>query len=149
MALPDGSGKRTINTAGWEETYSITVQTFNSLGTGGPAASASAKSGRQGEWTTTMNPGAVVRSCSFTLGGANYDPKKFTCDGQSNNTPPWMASADQSAIVVRCYIDQSDNWTGMHRWWRIESGSYRNVGRYIVAGHTHLGDPAGIGAPPC
>ncbi|WP_024820202.1 Ig-like domain-containing protein [Arthrobacter sp. 31Y] len=143
------SGSRTINTGGWEQTRTIDVQTFNSLGTGGPVATASATSGRQGQWTTTMNPGAVVRSCSFTLGGANYDPKKFTCDGQSNNTPPWMASADQGAIVVRCYIDQSDNWTGMHRWWRIESGSYRNVGRYIIAGHTHLGDPAGLGAPPC
>lgn len=143
------SGSRTINTAGWEEGHSIRVQTFNSLGTGGGIASASAKSGKQGQWTTTMNPNSVVRSCSFTRGGANYDPKKFTCDGQSNNTPPWMASADQGAIVVRCYIDQSDNWTGMHRWWRIESGSYRNVGRYIIAGHTNLPDPAGLGAPPC
>ncbi|MFE4195310.1 Ig-like domain-containing protein [Paenarthrobacter sp. NPDC056912] len=143
------SGSRTINTAGWEEPHSISVQTFNSLGTGGGIATASAKSGREGQWTTTMNPGAVVRSCSFTRGGANYDPKKFTCDGQSNNTPPWMASADQGAIVVRCYIDQTDNWTGMHRWWRIESGSYRNVGRYIIAGHTNLPDPVGIGAPAC
>ncbi|MEQ4565027.1 Ig-like domain-containing protein [Paenarthrobacter sp. CAP02] len=143
------SGSRTINTAGWEEGHSIRVQTFNSLGTGGAVATARATSGRQGEWTTTMNPGAVVRSCSFTQGGANYDPNKYTCDGKGGNTPPWMASADQGAIVVRCYIDQTDNWTGMHRWWRIESGSYRNVGRYIIAGHTNLPDPAGIGAPPC
>nr|WP_245413028.1 Ig-like domain-containing protein [Arthrobacter celericrescens] len=143
------AGSRTINTAGFEESHSITVQTFNSLGTPGGTATASAKSGRQGVWTTTMNPNAVVRSCSFTLGGSNYDPDRFTCDGKGGNQPPWMYSSDQGAIVVRCYIDQSDNWTGMHRWWRIEDGSYRNVGRYIIAGHTHLPDPAGLGAPRC
>ncbi|QQQ63574.1 Ig-like domain-containing protein [Paenarthrobacter ureafaciens] len=143
------SGSRTINTGGYEQTRTIDVQTFNSLGTGGPVASASATSGKKGEWTTTMNPGAVERSCSYTLGGANYDPNRFTCDGKGGNQPPWMYTSDQGKIVVRCYIDQSDGWVGMQRWWRIESGSYRNVGRYIIAGHTYLGDPAGIGAPRC
>ncbi|ASN19534.1 Ig-like domain-containing protein [Arthrobacter sp. YN] len=143
------SGSRTINTAGWEETHSIAVQTFNSLGTGGPVASASAQSGREGQWTTTMNPGAVVRSCSYALGSASYRESDRTCDGKGGNQPPWFYSADQGPLVVRCYIDQSDHVVGMFRWWRIESGSYRNVGRYIIAGHTNLPDPAGIGAPPC
>ncbi|MFI2565904.1 Ig-like domain-containing protein [Paenarthrobacter sp. NPDC018779] len=143
------SGSRTINTGGYEQTRTIDVQTFNSLGQGGPVASASAKSGKKGEWTTTMNPGAVQRSCSYTLGGSNYDPNKYTCDGKGGNQPPWMYTSDQGQIVVRCYIDQTDGWVGMQRWWRIESGSYRNVGRYIIAGHTYLGDPAGLGAPRC
>ncbi|SDW12134.1 Fibronectin type III domain-containing protein [Arthrobacter sp. cf158] len=143
------SGSRTINTAGWEEGHSISVQTFNSLGTGGGIATANATSGRQGQWTTTMNPGAVVRSCSYALGSASYRESDRTCDGKGGNQPPWFYSADQGPLVVRCYIDQSDHVVGMFRWWRIESGSYRNVGRYIIAGHTNLPDPAGIGAPPC
>jgi hypothetical protein len=143
------SGTRTINTAGWEETHTFSVQNFNSIATPGPVSTTTGKSGKQGQWTTTMSPGAVERSCSFTLGGSNYDPNKFTCDGKGGNTPPWMYSTDQGQIVVRCYIDQSDNWTGMHRWWRIEAGSYRNAGRYIIATHTHIPEPTAVGAPHC
>ncbi len=145
------SGTRTINTGGWEQSRTIDVQTINSVGTGSGVVSASAISGKQGLWETTMS-NAVVRSCSYTLGGSNYRPEPYyDCDRKGGDTPPWMATATQGKLVVKCYIDQSDNWSngGVVRWWRLEPGSYRNVGRYIIAGHTHLPDPAGLGAPPC
>jgi hypothetical protein len=146
------SGSRTINTGGWQQRRTIEVQTLNSVGTASGIATATATSGKQGLWETTMNPGVVVRSCSYTLGGSNYRPSPYNdCDRVGGNNPPWFYSADQGRIVVKCYIDQDDNWSGngIIRWWRVESGSYRNVGRYVIAGHTNLPDPAGLGAPPC
>ncbi|MFC9771754.1 MULTISPECIES: Ig-like domain-containing protein [unclassified Pseudarthrobacter] len=148
------SGSRTINTGGWQQSRTIEVQTLNSVGTGSGIARASATSGKQGLWETrikTSDPN-FERSCTFTRGGSNYRPTPyFTCDGVSGNNPPWFYKSSQDRIMVACYIDQSDNWSGngIVRWWRVESGSARNVGRYVIAGHTTLPDPAGLGAPPC
>ncbi|WP_426006650.1 Ig-like domain-containing protein [Paenarthrobacter sp. NyZ202] len=142
------SGSRTVNTGGWEQTSHINVQTFNSLGTGGPIASASATSGRQGVWEGVLNTGVVQRSCTYTQGGKNYQPKPdFTCDGKGGDQPPWEYPGQK--MVVKCYIVQQDVDNLTFTWWRIEDGSYRNVGRYIIAGHTTMGEPSAVGAPPC
>jgi large repetitive protein len=146
------SGSRTINTGGFDETHSITVQTFNSIGQGGPSTSASAKSGPPPppirEWSGVLNTNAVQRSCTFTQGGSNYRPKPYyDCDGQGGTDVPWEGPGQH--MVVRCYITQSDNWVGTFNWWRIEAGSARNVGRYIIAGHTTMGEPGPLGAPRC
>ncbi|WP_458113729.1 Ig-like domain-containing protein [Arthrobacter sp. R1-13] len=148
------SGSRVINTAGFDERHSIQVQTFNSLGQGGPIATASAQSGRMGEWTTRMSTADpnFVRSCTYTLGGANYRPAPYyDCDGINAHREPWFYVADADPIVVRCYIIQSDHWTPnpIRTWYRIEAGSGRNVGRYVVAGSTALGEPGVQGVPPC
>jgi len=148
------SGSRTVNTANFGDTVTIAVQTFNSMGTGSAVVTASANAGKQGLWETrikTSDPN-FVRSCTFTLGGSNYRPSPyFDCDGVNADSPPWFYKADQDRIMVACYIDQSDNWSGngIVRWWRVESGSARNVGRYVIAGHTTLADPASLGAPHC
>nr|WP_253182712.1 Ig-like domain-containing protein [Arthrobacter sp. SW1] len=148
------SGSRTINTGGFDETHSITVQTFNSIGQGGPTASASAKSGPPPppirEWSGVLNTNVVQRSCTYTQGGSNYRPSPyFDCDGKGGNQPPWEYPGQH--MVVRCYIVQNDNWSGGPDvyWWRIEPGSARNVGRYIITGHTTMGDPGPLGAPHC
>ncbi|MFF2711027.1 fibronectin type III domain-containing protein [Paenarthrobacter sp. NPDC058040] len=142
------SGSRTVNTAGWEETHSIRVQTFNSLGTGGSIASASAKSGKEGVWQGVLNTGVVQRSCTYTLGGMNYQPSPdFTCDGKGGNQPPWEYPGQN--MIVKCYIVQKDVNNITFAWWRIEAGSARNAGRYIIAGHTTVGEPGSVGAPPC
>jgi hypothetical protein len=142
------SGSRTINTAGWEEGHSISVQTFNSLGTPGPEASASASSGRQGVWEGVLNTGVVQRSCTYTQGGKNYQPKPdFTCDGKGGNQPPWEYPGQK--MVVKCYIVQQDVDNLTFTWWRIEDGSARNVGRYIISFHTTIGEPGPLGAPQC
>jgi large repetitive protein len=146
------SGSRTVNTGGYEETVTIEVQTFNSLGTGGPVASASAKSGRIGQWTTSLvQDTGLVRSCSYTLGGSNYDPNTFTCDGKGGNQPPWFYVSSQDTIIVKCYVVQNDNWSNGpdQPYYRVESGSSRNVGRYVISGHTKLGWPGGPGVPHC
>ncbi|WP_231938457.1 Ig-like domain-containing protein [Arthrobacter sp. B6] len=147
------SGSRIINTGGWEQTRTITVQTFNSLGTASAEVSASATSGRQGQWETRLTPGTgLVRSCTYTLGGANYRPAPYyDCDGVNAHREPWLYVADADRLVVRCYIIQSDHWTPdpIRSWYRIEAGSTRNVGRYVVAGSTTLGEPGNSGVPPC
>ncbi len=147
------SGSRTINTGGWEQQRTITVQTFNSLGTPSPEASASATSGRQGVWETRLTPGTgLVRSCTYTLGGANYRPEPYyDCDRINAHREPWLYTADADRLVVRCYIVQSDHWTPdpIRTWYRIEAGSAMNVGRYVVAGSTTLGEPGNAGVPPC
>jgi hypothetical protein len=148
------SGSRVINTAGYEESHSIRVQTFNSLGQGGPVAEASARSGQRGEWTTTLSSADpnFVRSCTYTLGGANYRPAPYyDCDGINAHREPWAYVADADRMVVRCYIVQSDHWTPnpIRTWYRLEAGSTRNVGRYVVAGSTTLGEPGNAGVPPC
>jgi hypothetical protein len=148
------SGSRTVNTSGYEETVTLEVQTFNSLGTGGPVARASARSGQVGQWEVrikTSDP-KFERTCTFTEGGSNYRPFPYTdCDGVSGDVPPWFYKVTQDRIVVKCYIEQSDNWsgTGILRWWRVEPGSSRNVGRFVIAGHTTLPDPVAWGAPRC
>ncbi|WP_426998697.1 Ig-like domain-containing protein [Pseudarthrobacter sp. N5] len=148
------SGSRVINTGGYEENHSIRVQTFNSLGQGGPIAEASARSGQRGEWTTTLSSADpnFVRSCTYTLGGANYRPAPYyDCDGVNAHREPWSYVADADRMVVRCYIVQSDHWTPnpIRTWYRMEAGSSRNVGRYVVAGSTTLGEPGNAGVPPC
>jgi hypothetical protein len=147
------SGSRTVNTNGYEETVTIQVQTFNSVGTGGPVAGASAKSGRIGQWTTTLvQDTGLVRTCSYTLGGSNYRPNPyFDCDRVTGDNPPWFYVSTQDTIVVKCYVVQNDNWSGGpdQPYYRVESGSSRNVGRYVISGHTKLGWPGGPGIPHC
>ncbi|MEV7606365.1 Ig-like domain-containing protein [Paenarthrobacter sp. NPDC089322] len=142
------SGSRTINTGGWEQTRTIYVQTFNSLGTPGPEVSASATSGKQGVWEGVLNTSVVQRSCTYTLGGDNYRPSPyFTCDGVNANVPPWEYPGQK--MVVKCYVVQGDQDDRMFTWWRIEDGSARNVGRYIISFHTTVGEPGPLGAPHC
>ncbi|MET3172201.1 UNVERIFIED_ORG: hypothetical protein ABIB52_000025 [Arthrobacter sp. UYCu721] len=147
------SGSRTINTGGWQQPRTISVQTFNSLGTASAEVSATATSGRQGVWETKLTPGTgLVRSCTYTLGGANYRPEPYyDCDRINAHREPWLYVADADRLVVRCYIVQSDHWTPdpIRTWYRIEAGSARNVGRYVVAGSTTLGEPGNSGVPPC
>ena len=52
-------------------------------------------------------------------------------------------------MVVKCYIVQGDQSDQMFTWWRIEDGSDRNVGRYIISFHTTVGEPGPLGAPQC
>ncbi|WP_309818315.1 Ig-like domain-containing protein [Pseudarthrobacter sulfonivorans] len=146
------SGSRTINTAGFSEQHSIAVKTVNSLGTESAVVSATARSGAQGEWQTRLVTGtSLQRSCTFTFGGANYNPANNTCDGKGGNVPPWFYVVSQDLIVVRCYIVQNDNWSGApdQPHYRVEEGSGRNVGRYVYAGHTTLGVPGSNGVPMC
>ncbi len=148
------SGSRTINTGGWEQSRTITVQTFNSVGTGSAQVSATATSGKRGEWNTRLSSAdpKFVRSCTYTLGGANYRPDPYyDCDGINAHRPPWLYVADNHNLIVRCYIVQSDHWTPnpIRNWYRIEAGSASNVGRYVVAGATTLGEPGNSGVPPC
>ena len=149
------SGSRTVNTGGYNEQHSLRVRTLNSKGDVGGIATASAKSGPpQRVWTTrvkTSDPN-FVRTCTYTLGGSNYNPNTFTCDGINNgDVPPWFYKNSGETIVVKCYIVQSDHWTPnpINNWYRVEPGSNRNVGRYVVAGHTALGEPGPAGVPPC
>jgi len=94
-----------------------------------------------------------VRTCTYTQGGSNYRPTPyFDCDGVNNgDTPPWFYKNSGETIVVKCYIVQNDNWTNSPdtEWYRVESGSNRNVGRYVIAGHTQLGGPYSLGIPRC
>ncbi|RAX47549.1 hypothetical protein DQ354_00815 [Arthrobacter sp. AQ5-06] len=146
------SGSRTINTAGFSEQHSIAVKTVNSLNTESAVVAATARSGAQGEWTTRLVTGtSLQRSCTFTIGGTNYNPANNTCDGQSTNVPPWFYVVSQDLIVVRCYIVQNDNWSGApdQPHYRVEQGSARNVGRYVYSGHTTLGVPGSNGVPLC
>jgi hypothetical protein len=147
------SGSRTINTGGWQQSRTISVQTFNSLGTASAEVSATATSGRQGLWETKLTPGTgLVRSCTYTLGGANYRPAPYyDCDGINAHRAPWLYTDDADRLVVRCYIIQSDHWTPdpIRTWYRIESGSTQSVGRYVVAGSTTIGEPSSSGVPPC
>jgi hypothetical protein len=149
------SGSRTVNTGGYNEPHSLRVRTLNSKGDVGGIATASAKSGPpQRVWTTrvkTSDPN-FVRTCTYTLGGSNYNPNNFTCDGVNNgDVPPWFYKNSGETIVVKCFIVQSDHWTPnpINNWYRVEPGSNRNVGRYVVAGHTALGEPGPAGVPPC
>lgn len=150
------SGSRTINTGGYDEPHSIQVRTANSVGTFGATATATAKSGPpQRVWTTrvkTSDPD-FVRTCTYTRGGSNYRPTPyFDCDGVNNgDSPPWFYKNSGETIVVKCYVVQNDNWTNSPdtEWYRVESGSNRNVGRYVIAGHTQLGAPYSLGIPRC
>ncbi|KUM37796.1 hypothetical protein AR539_07840 [Arthrobacter sp. EPSL27] len=150
------SGSRTVNTGGFDERHTIQVQTVNSRGTGGGIATAAAQSGPPTrEWTTrikTSDPN-FVRSCTYTRGGSDYRPNPyFDCGGVNNgDTPPWFYKNSGETIVVKCYIIQNDNWTSSPdtEWYRVELGSNRNVGRYVIAGHTQLGAPYSHGIPPC
>ena len=50
---------------------------------------------------------------------------------------------------MKCYVVQNDNWSGGpdQPYYRVESGSARNVGRYIISSHTKLGQPGSQGIP--
>lgn len=140
------SGSRRVYTEGYGELVSIQVQTFNSLGTGGTAPGAIAASGKLGQWTTTINTG-MLRSCTDPADRATYDPNRFTCQGVGGDNPPWFYEGQ--TIVVKCWITHTDGYGNTGQWYRVEAGSYRNVGRYINASHTAVGGPGQTGAPQC
>jgi hypothetical protein len=148
------SGSRVINTGGFRETHRIEVKTVNSLGTESGVVSASATSGAQGEWITTVVKGTdLVRTCTFEYGKASYRPAPyFDCQGINNgDTPPWYYVNTGERIVVHCYVMMNDHWTNTpdQPFYRIEPGSNRNVGYYMVAGHSQLGQPYSHGIPRC
>ncbi|WP_407709290.1 Ig-like domain-containing protein [Arthrobacter nitrophenolicus] len=148
------SGSRVINTGAFNESHRIDVKTVNSLGTESGVVSASAKSGAQGEWITTVVKGTdLVRTCTFEYGKASYRPAPyFDCQGINNgDTPPWFYVNTGERIVVRCYVMMNDQWTNTpdQPFYRIEPGSNRNVGFYMVAGHSQLGQPYSHGIPLC
>jgi hypothetical protein len=148
------SGSRVINTGGFSETHRIDVKTVNSLGTESGIASASASSGAQGEWITTVVKGTdLVRTCTFEYGKASYRPAPyFDCQGINNgDTPPWYYVNSGEHIVVRCYVMMNDQWTNTpdQPFYRIEPGSNRNVGFYMVARHSQLDLPYPHGIPLC
>ncbi len=148
------SGSRVINTGGFRETHRIEVKTVNSLGTESGVVSASATSGAQGEWITTVVKGTdLVRTCTFEYGRASYRPAPyFDCQGINNgDTPPWYYVNTGERIVVHCYVMMNDHWTNTpdQPFYRIEPGSNRNVGYYMVAGHSQLGQPYSHGIPRC
>jgi hypothetical protein len=138
------SGSRVVNTVNYQETVTMLVQTFNSLGTGGPVASASATSGRNGQWTTTLAPG-MQRSCTDPADRATYDPVRHTCEGVGGDNPPWFYAGQ--TIVVKCWITHTDGYGNTGQWYRVEEGSYRNVGRYVNVSHTGVGGQSY--APQC
>ncbi|WP_267278326.1 Ig-like domain-containing protein [Arthrobacter sp. CDRTa11] len=138
------SGSRVVNTEGYGELVSIQVQTFNSLGTGGTAPAAIASSGKQGGWTTTLSAG-MQRSCTDPADRATYDPVKHTCEGVGGDNPPWFYAGQ--TIVVKCWITHTDGYGNTGQWYRVEEGSYRNVGRYVNVSHTGVGGQSY--APQC
>ncbi|KQR68072.1 hypothetical protein ASF98_23510, partial [Arthrobacter sp. Leaf337] len=148
------SGSRVINTGGFAESHRIDVKTVNSLGTESGVVSASAKSGAQGEWITTVVKGTdLVRTCTFEYGKASYRPNPyFDCQGiNKGDTPPWFYVNSGERIVVHCYVMMNDQWTNTpdQPFYRVEPGSNRNVGYYMVAGHSQLGQPYSHGIPRC
>ncbi|MGF9647490.1 Ig-like domain-containing protein [Pseudarthrobacter oxydans] len=148
------SGSRVINTGGFSEAHRIEVKTANSLGTESGVVAATARSGAQGEWVTTVVKGTdLVRTCTFEYGKASYRPAPyFDCQGINNgDTPPWYYVNTGEHIVVRCYVMMNDQWTNTpdQPFYRIEPGSNRNVGYYLVAGHSQLGQPYAHGIPRC
>lgn len=146
------SGSRLINTGGFSETHRIDVKTVNSLGTESGVVSASASSGAEGEWITTVVKGTdLVRTCTFEYGKASYRPSPyFDCQGVNNgDTPPWLYVNER--IVVYCYVMMNDQWTTTpdQPFYRIEPGSNRNVGFYMVARRSQLDLPYSHGIPQC
>jgi len=154
------SGSRNYNTGGYSTTAKIRVQTFNSLGTGGPVASATATSGRKKptQWDTSINPSVVQRTCAYTFGGTSWwvQPGNNTCEGSAGTSTPWMGLGE--TFTVKCfvtfdnrYIDKGNGGKivnlGSYNWYRVETG--RDAGRYIITGHTYLGEPGANDVPRC
>ncbi len=108
----------------------------------------------QGEWITTVVKGTdLVRTCTFEYGKASYRPNPyFDCQGVNNgDTPPWFYVNSGERIVVHCYVMMNDQWTNTpdQPFYRIEPGSNRNVGFYMVARHSQLDLPYSHGIPQC
>ena len=140
------SGNRTVNTGGYSEPHQIRVQTVNSLGTGGPIASASAQSGAEKtRWTTRLNSG-MDRSCTDLPGPTSYDPVAHTCDGKGGYDRPWMSHFDTFDIM--CWKPHGTTYGGDGQWYYIMRGS-PNQTRWINSTHTSIGRPAQSGVPNC
>jgi hypothetical protein len=140
------SGSRTVNTGGYSEPHQIRVQTVNSLGTGGPIASASAQSGAEKtRWTTRLNSG-MDRSCTDLPGPTSYDPVAHTCDGKGGYDRPWMSHFDTFDIM--CWKPHGTTYGGDGQWYYIMRGS-PNQTRWINSTHTSIGPPAQSGVPNC
>ncbi|MFJ3957566.1 Ig-like domain-containing protein [Arthrobacter sp. NPDC090010] len=150
------SGSRSYDTGGYGKQATISVQTFNSLGKGGAKASSTATSGAQKtEWPTSLNTGVVTRSCTYTYGGVNWSDATHECDGASNYDAPWFGPGD--SFSVKCWVTfENKYWTtsgtvgskGNFNWYLVTNGS-KNGGRYVITGHTKLGEPGGNDVPHC
>ncbi|WP_309075772.1 Ig-like domain-containing protein [Paenarthrobacter sp.] len=143
------SGSRVVNTGGYNQTRTIEVQTFNSIGQGGGVASASAQSGPQKtSWDATL-PSGSYRTCTDTApsGQTSWDPNTpgHRCDGNVNG-PPWQYEFN-GGFTVNCYINRSTPYLNYAAWYRLTSGP--NAGRFIAQGNTTLGDPGPHQIPQC
>jgi hypothetical protein len=143
------SGSRVVNTGGYNQTRTIEVQTFNSVGQGGAVASASAQSGPQKtSWDATL-PAGSFRTCTDTAasGQTSWDPNTpgHRCDGVVYGTP-WQYESNGS-FTVNCYINRSTPYLNYAAWYRLTSGP--NAGRFIAQGNTTLGDPGPHQIPQC
>jgi hypothetical protein len=145
------SGSRTINTAGYNETHSIRVQTFNSVGTGGGVASASARSGpQQTSWQTQLS-GSATRNCTDNGSGQSwYSPTNapHTCDGVYNGFP-WLYPG--TTITVNCWSTINTRY-GAKDFYHIIAGSYQGqsyAGRWQEDNNVTIGGPAQSGVPHC
>ena len=149
-----------FNTGGYQKPATIDVRNVNSKGTRGTARSATATSGK-GQWTTGFVQGDPnrQRNCTYLDDGvAHYSQVTFQCDGVGGDNPPWFYASSQPTIVVKCYVYKDfphyNNkgqiaYDGPMNWYRVEPGSSRNVGRYIQAGFTQMGQPGDNGVPAC
>ena len=142
-------GSRRVNTDGWNESHSISVQTFNSIGQGGGVASASAQSGPQKtSWDANL-PSGSYRTCTDTApsGQTSWDPKpgEHTCGGKIYGAP-WQYESN-GTFTVNCFVYRSTPYINYAAWYRLTSGP--NAGRFIAQGNTTLGDPGPHQIPQC
>jgi hypothetical protein len=145
------SGSRTVNTSGYSETHSIRVQTFNSVGTGGGVASASARSGpQQTSWQTQLS-GSATRNCTDNGSGQSwYSPTTtaHTCDGVTNGFP-WLYPG--TTITVNCWSTINTRY-GPKDFYHIIAGSYQGrsyANRWQEDNNVTIGGPAQSGVPHC
>ena len=131
------SGSRTVNTGGFNEPHHIRVQTVNSLGTGGPIASASAQSGAEKtRWTTRLNggmtaaaptcPGHVLRSTAAA---------ELHLRRQERHDRPWMAPSD--VFDIMCWKPHGTTYSGDGQWYYIMRGSPNQTRWINSTAHHH------------
>ncbi|MDN5668341.1 MAG: Ig-like domain-containing protein [Renibacterium salmoninarum] len=135
-----GSGSRTVGD-GNNQTHTINVRSINSVGTAGPVASQSARTG------APKPTGAVIQ---VKAGTVNTCLEERSGNGVSNNysdPPPVCRSKwlpENTPVTVGCFIT-----TGSARvWYRIDSpAEYAGRFRWVRADTTTKPNPAGL--PAC
>ncbi|MDR6416164.1 Ig-like domain-containing protein [Pseudarthrobacter sulfonivorans] len=146
------SGSRTVNTGGFDEPHSIEVQTVNSVGTGGPVAGATARSGpAKTDWDNSI---VGFRTCTDAPASGQTSWRsptgaEHTCDGVIRNYP-WIYGTGPS-FTVNCFMWRTvPDARGTYKWYRVSSHpDGRYVGRTIQVGNTTLGEPEQHGIPQC